>query len=191
MAKGRKARRAAGKPAWRSPERGTPEAERKRQQLVGGAADPALAENALGVVRAHGGIDDEGLRAGHEFAQVWAMKYAPPGPVTTGWGRWVAGSAEGEAEEHTRDETWDERQVRVGAKFDAALRALQDAGGDALQAVRQVAVFGRAPGRDVSREALRRGLDALARHWGFRTVRTGAGRPARSTPPPRGRRGGG
>jgi len=166
----------------------TPEHLRHRRALVGGAADPSLAENPLGVLLARRLITEEERQAGLRFAWLYRlaigklttaasdplqpMQQPGPGPATPplGAGRaaWLAARE---------------------ADFDRARAALKEEGDGCLRAVVAFAVAQEfaawmgtvralTPAEARRLEDARRGLALLAAHFGL---------PARPAKPDRAR----
>lgn len=71
--------KATGRPKRdRSPDRGTPELQQKRQALVGEGGDATLSTKWLGVCCARGLVSNAELQAGHSFAQLRHKLYGTP-----------------------------------------------------------------------------------------------------------------
>jgi hypothetical protein len=65
---------------------GTPEAQRKRQALVGPGNDTTLAASALGSLFAHGYIDQDQYDAGLDYRRLYMLIYGLPWPLNTDGG---------------------------------------------------------------------------------------------------------
>ena len=148
----------------RLPDRGTPEAQARKRELVG-AGDPALAEYPLGVLLARGLISPAQHDAGRHYAYLAGRVLGRTRPYRPDAG---SGGAE----------LGDGALAAVEDRWRAAVAALLTAGRRAKDAVDNVALFERMPPRLLRREprvgdalehaALAAGLDALAAWRGGR-----------------------
>ena len=168
------------------PDLGTPEAQRKRLELVGGEAPPELAEYPLGVLLARRTIARDEHDAGCHYAYLRGK--ALGNTTVFGMFRLLFPSGGGRALDG-------DAQATVEARWRAAAAALLAAGRPAKDAVDNAAIYLRLPrwlkptvggggprprpGDRGEKEALVRGLRFLAAHF-----RLDAGRVARSAAGP-------
>lgn len=126
------------------PDRGTTESQAKRRALVGAAADPALAEHPLGVLLARDLVTLEQFEAGLRYSTLRASAIGRVDPAGTILGRLVKSDSSG-TDASSAFETDDEHDARISAAYDAADRALRDAGRGAREQVRNVCLYRRMP----------------------------------------------
>jgi hypothetical protein len=115
-------------------DKGTPELEAKRQQLVGEKGDPVLSTCPLDILKARGLIDDETHKVASDFG---------------GWYRLICGKGTAKAMDPTGAVTGGEVPEHVlksaKANFDAALNAMMGVSRAAKDGVVNVVIYERPP----------------------------------------------
>jgi hypothetical protein len=134
-----------GRPKSRATEcdRGTPELQAARQRLAAGA-DPALAENPLGILLARGLIDAEQHAAGCRYARLYRLAVARR-EISFGAIYRRLGEATGRSTGADHGEGEDERGSEARRDYLTAKAKLLQAGTAAARAVEGLAVFGEWP----------------------------------------------
>ena len=128
---------ATGRPKRdRSPDRGTPELQEKRQALVGEGGDATLSTRWLDVLAARKLIDDAQQQAGQDFARDRLTLYGKPNAGAAPMDRDDVRGGDGPSEAALRE---------ARQRHDAACRALKHVSRQVFDAVTDLCAFDREP----------------------------------------------
>lgn len=130
-----KAKRGRPRKTYHGPDKGTPQVQEKRRMMAGAKGNPEKAWTWLGAMKEHGFITQAQHDAAARYAELRAWYIGRPDvliPSNAGQG---GGNSDGT----------DPREIAQARAYDAARRALANAGSRAKTQVDNLAVFNRPP----------------------------------------------